>query len=34
MKKMEMNHLEAVEDLQNVYEKKLYVESSNFLKLE
>jgi hypothetical protein len=34
MKKMEMNHLQAVEDLQSVYEKKLYIENSNFLKLE
>lgn len=34
MKKMEVNHLDSVEDLQSVYEKKLYVESSNFLKLE
>jgi hypothetical protein len=34
MKKMEMNHLQAVEELQAVYEKKLYIEQSNFLKLE
>jgi hypothetical protein len=34
MKKMEMNHLQAVEELQNIYEKKLYIEGSNFLKLE
>ena len=34
MRKMEMNHLQAVEDLQSVYEKKLYIESSNYLKLE
>lgn len=34
MKKMEKNHLEAVEDLQEIYEKKIYVESSNYLKLE
>jgi hypothetical protein len=34
MKKMEMNHLQAVEDLQAVYEKKLYIENSNYLKLE
>lgn len=34
MKKMELNHLNAVEDLQQVYEKKLYIENSNYLKLE
>jgi hypothetical protein len=31
---MESNHLKAVEELQEVYEKKLYIEGSNFLKLE
>lgn len=34
MKKMELNHLNAVEELQGVYEKKLYIENSNYLKLE
>lgn len=34
MKKMEMNHLQYVEELQNVYEDKLYKEGSNYLKLE
>jgi len=34
MKRMEMNHLQAVEELQGVYEKKLYLEGSNYLKLE
>jgi hypothetical protein len=34
MEKMELNHLQAVEELQGVYEKKLYIEGSNFLKLE
>jgi hypothetical protein len=33
-KKMEGNHLGGVEDLQSVYEKKLYIEGSNYLKLE
>ena len=34
MRRMEQNHLGAVEELQEVYERKLYVENSNFLKLE
>ena len=34
MKKMEANHLAAVEDLEAVYERKLYIECGNFLKLE
>lgn len=34
MKKMEGNHLAAVEDLEGVYERKLYIECGNFLKLE
>ena len=34
MKKMEINHLSAVEELQAVYDKKLYVEGSNYLKLD
>jgi hypothetical protein len=34
MKKMEANHLAAVEDLEAVYERKLYVECGSFLKLE
>ena len=34
MKKMEANHLAAVEDLESVYERKLYIECGNFLKLE
>ena len=34
MKKMEQNHLQSVEKLQSVYEKKLYIENSNYLKLE
>jgi len=34
MKKMEANHLAAVEDLEGVYERKLYIECGNFLKLE
>ena len=34
MKKMESNHLSAVEELQTIYEKKLYIEGSNYLKLE
>ena len=31
---MEGNHLAAVEDLEAVYERKLYIECGNFLKLE
>lgn len=31
---MEMKHLQAVEELQGVYEKKLYIEGSNYLKLD
>ena len=31
---MEANHLGAVEDLESVYERKLYIECGNFLKLE
>jgi hypothetical protein len=34
MKKMEANHLAAVEDLESVYERKLYIECGSFLKLE
>jgi len=34
MKSMEMEHLTEVEDLQAVYEKKLYIEQSNYLKLD
>jgi cilia- and flagella-associated protein 57 len=34
MKMMEANHLAAVEDLEGVYERKLYIECGNFLKLE
>ncbi len=34
MQKMESNHLHEVEDIQGSYEKKLYIESSNYLKLE
>ena len=34
MRKMEGNHLAAVEDLESVYERKLYIECGNFLKLE
>lgn len=34
MRKMETNHLAAVEDLESVYERKLYIECGNFLKLE
>lgn len=34
MKKMELNHFGAVEELQTVYDKKLYIENSNYLKLE
>ena len=31
---MEANHLAAVEDLESVYERKLYIECGSFLKLE
>jgi hypothetical protein len=34
MRKMEGNHLATVEDLESVYERKLYIECGNFLKLE
>lgn len=34
MKKMEMKHLQSVEELQTLYERKLYIENSNYLKLE
>lgn len=34
MKRMEQNHLNAVDDMKEVYDKKLYVEQSNYLKLE
>ena len=34
MIKMEQNHVQAVEDLQDAYEKKIYIEQSNYLKLE
>lgn len=34
MRKMEANHLAAVEDLESVYERKLYIECGNYLKLE
>jgi hypothetical protein len=34
MRKMEANHLGAVEELESVYERKLYVETGNYLKLE
>ena len=31
---MEMKHLQSVEELQTLYERKLYIENSNYLKLE
>ena len=31
---MEHNHLDAVKDLESVYERKLYIECGNYLKLE
>lgn len=34
MKKMELNHLQCVEELQSLYERKLYIENGNYLKLE
>jgi hypothetical protein len=34
MRKMEGNHLAAVEELEGVYERKLYIECGNYLKLE
>jgi len=34
MRKMEQNHVNAVDDLAAVYERKLDVECGNFLRLE
>lgn len=34
MKKMELNHLQCMEELQTLYEKKLAFENQNFKRLE
>lgn len=34
MKKMELNHLQCMEELQTLYEKKLAIENQNYTKLE
>ena len=34
IKKMEMNHLERIEELQALYDKKIFIENSNYLRLE
>ena len=34
IKKMEMNHLERIEELQSLYDKKIFIENSNFLQQE
>jgi len=34
MQKMESNHLQAVEEIQDIYEKKLYAQGSDYLSLE
>ena len=31
---MEMNHLERIEELQALYDKKIFIENSNYLRLE
>ena len=31
---MEMNHLEQIEELQAMFEKKIFIENSNYLQLE
>ena len=31
IKKMEMNHIERIEELQGLYERKIFIENSNFL---
>ena len=34
MKKMELNHLQCMEELQTMYEKKLAIENQNYTRLE
>ena len=34
MKKMELNHLQCMEELQTLFEKKLALENANYNKLE
>ena len=34
MKKMELNHLQCMEELQTLYEKKLAIENQNYTRLE
>ena len=34
IKKMEMNHLDRIEELQTLYDKKISIENSMYLKLE
>ena len=34
MQKMEGNHLAAVEEIQTIYDKKLYIQGSDYLTLE
>ena len=34
MQKMEQNHLNAIEEIQGIYEKKLYAQGSEYLSLE
>ncbi len=31
---MEMNHIERIEELQGLYERKIFIENSNYLQLE